>query len=77
LKDLWNNRFPDKRFKTWRNFREYYLRGRKAALPRYKFPEPKPSAEKQQEMRAVEQRIMRSLEAHIEEHGNPPFKEIT
>jgi hypothetical protein len=34
----WNETYPDKKFPTWRHFREYLTRGAKAALPRYKFP---------------------------------------
>jgi hypothetical protein len=54
----WNEAHRDQKFPTWRHFREYLARGIKAALPRYKFPEPKPSAEKLQAMREVEERFI-------------------
>jgi len=34
--DMWNTEHPDKPFESWRAFREYALRGQRAALPRYK-----------------------------------------
>ncbi len=54
-------------------FREYYLRGSKKALPNYKFPEPKPSPEKQRELRAAEARFIEMLKAHSNQH----LKQIT
>jgi hypothetical protein len=45
--ERWNETHPDKKFPTWRHFREYLARGAKAALPRYKFPELKSSPEVQ------------------------------
>jgi len=71
--ERWNQTHPDKRFPAWRNFRQYLARGEKAALPRYKFPEPKPSPEKQRELRAAEARFIEMLKAH----SNQQFKEIT
>jgi hypothetical protein len=66
--ERWNETHPDKKFPTWRHFREYLVRGARAALPRYKFPEPKPSAEKLQAMRAAEERIKDSLEEAAKNH---------
>jgi len=48
--ELWNQRYPDKKFKTWRHFYEYCRRGSEEALPLYKFPEPKPTPELQREI---------------------------
>lgn len=71
--EQWNETHPDKKFKTWRNFREYCARGSHEALPNYKFPEPKLSPEKQGELRAAEARFIGMLKAH----SNQQFKEIT
>ena len=46
-------------------------------MSRYKFPEPKPSPEKQREIHASEERMIAFLEAYIEKHGNQPYKQIT
>ena len=68
--ERWNQTYPGKRFETWRNFREYFERGRKKAIPSYKLPEPKPSPDKQEELRTREERLVKELHAYAEEHGN-------
>jgi hypothetical protein len=60
----WNQTYPNKKFPNWRNFREYYLRGTKAATPSYKLPEIKPTAEKQEEMRAANEYWIKKLESY-------------
>jgi hypothetical protein len=63
--ERWNRTFPEKRFKKWRNFREYFLRGAKAAIPNYKLPELKASAGKK-EMHTTQEHLLKTLEGH---HG--------
>lgn len=42
--ELWNGAHPDKKFKTWRAFRTYFIRGTKDAQPTYvRFPQPMPA----------------------------------
>lgn len=60
--ERWNQAHPEKKFSNWRNFREYFLRGTRAATPSYKFPEAKLSVEKQEEMRAAKERWIKKLE---------------
>jgi hypothetical protein len=62
--ERWNQTHPDKKFADWRNFREYFLRGTKAATPSYKFPEVKPSAEMQEEIRAAKEYWIEKLESY-------------
>ena len=64
----WNETYPDKKFLTWRHFREYLTLGAKAALPRHKFPEPNPSAEKLQAMREAEERLIGFLREAAKNH---------
>jgi hypothetical protein len=62
--ELWNQTHPDKKFKNWRNFREYFFRGTKKAQPHYKkFPQLKPTVEEQQEMYAAEEYAMKAVRA--------------
>jgi hypothetical protein len=61
--ELWNQAYPDKKFETWRNFRQYFLRGVREAQPQYiRFPQPKLSAE-EQEMRAAEEYEIAAVQA--------------
>ena len=62
--ERWNQTYPNKEFPSWRNFLEYYRRGTKAATPSYKFPEIKPAAEKQEEMRAANEYGIKNLEGY-------------
>ena len=56
--ELWNQEHPEKAFKTWRNFREYFLRGTEDAQPRYiRFPQPNSSADEQEVPAAEEYKI--------------------
>ncbi len=74
--ERWNQTYPDKRFKTWRNFREYYVRGSKKALPIYKFPNPKaPTEEDTQRIRGLDERITAMLDRLIEARGDAPLFE--
>jgi hypothetical protein len=57
----WNQTYPDKQFPTWRHFRQYLARGAVAALPRYKFPEPKPSPKQQAGIDAFIENLKTSL----------------
>jgi hypothetical protein len=70
--ELWNRKHPDKKFKTWRNFREYCARGHDEALPLYKFPEPKPSPE----MQAVRDELVANLERSLSKAGTA-FVKVT
>jgi len=70
----WNEAHPDKKFPTWRHFREYLIRGVRAALPHYKFPEPKPPTEKLQAMREAEERFIGFLSEAAKNHRT--FKEV-
>jgi hypothetical protein len=74
LVEHWNETYPDKKFPTWRHFREYLTRGAKVALPRYKFPEPNPSAEKLQAMREAEERPIGFLREATKNHRT--FEEV-
>ena len=72
--ERWNETYPDKKFPTWRHFREYLTRGVKAALTRYRFPEPKPSPEVQAARDELMERLGRSLsrpEARLIEAAPP------
>jgi hypothetical protein len=63
--ELWNQTYPDKRFREWRNFREYFVRGTREAQPRYiRFPQPKLSAEEQKEMRTAEEYAVKGLQGY-------------
>jgi hypothetical protein len=63
--ELWNQTHPDKKFKKWRNFREYFFRGTKAAQPHYKrFPQAKLSAQEQQEMHAAEDYTIKAVQGY-------------
>jgi hypothetical protein len=71
----WNETHSDKKFPTWRHFREYLTRGVKAALPHYKFSEPKPSPEVRAARDALMERLEQSFsraEARLIE-GVPPY----
>jgi hypothetical protein len=59
--ERWDEIYPDKEFPTWRHFREYLTRGVKAALPYYKFPEPKPGPEMQAARDELMENLTRSL----------------
>jgi len=62
--ELWNQAYPDKKFETWRNFRQYFLRGVREAQPHYiRFPQPKLSAE-EQEMRAAEEYEIEAVQSY-------------
>ncbi len=62
--ERWNQTHPEKKFVNWRNFREYFLRGTKEAIPSYKFPEVKPSVEKQEEARGAKERLIKKLQSY-------------
>jgi len=53
----WNQIHPDKKFKTWRHFREYCARGQNKALPNYEFPASKPRPEMQAEIERFKERL--------------------
>jgi hypothetical protein len=57
----WNENYPEKKFETWRNFREYCARGYKEALPNYKFAEPKARPE----VKAAYDKFMQRLKASL------------
>jgi hypothetical protein len=62
--ELWNQTYPDKKFKKWRNFREYVFRGTKEAQPQYKrFPQPGQPAEQEQDMQAAQEYLIKSVQA--------------
>ena len=62
--ELWNQAHPDKKFEKWRNFRQYFVRGTRAAQPRYKrFPQPELSAEEKRRARTAEEFVIRSVQA--------------
>ena len=62
--ELWNQTHPDKKFETWRNFRQYFLRGVREAQPHYiRFPQPKLPAE-EQEMRAAEEYEIEAVQSY-------------
>jgi hypothetical protein len=73
-----NQKYPEKKLKTWRNFREYCARGYKEALHNYKLPEPRLSSEVQAAHEELEERIERSLSrpgARLTEVSNMPQRE--
>jgi hypothetical protein len=75
LLELWNRWHPDKRFETYNNFRQYFMRGARAVeAPRFKPPELKKTPPKvQAEVAAMEERIVKNLRAYAERTGNAPL----
>ena len=62
--ELWNQAHPDKKFKKWRNFREYVFRGTKEARPQYKrFPQPGHPAAQEQDMQAAQEYLIKTVQA--------------
>src|SRR5215210_5961269 len=75
LLELWNRRHPDKRFETYNNFRQYFMRGAKAVeAPGFKPPELKKTPPKvQAAVNAMEERMVKMLQAYAKKTGNAPF----
>jgi hypothetical protein len=67
--ERWNLKHPDKKFKTWRNFYEYCVRGAKAALPNYAFPEPLAPPELRAQHDAFVERLKDSLSGRPQTPG--------
>jgi hypothetical protein len=62
--ELWNQAHPEKKFKKWRNFREYVFRGTKEARPQYKrFPQPGHPAAQEQDMQAAQEYLIKTVQA--------------
>jgi hypothetical protein len=77
LVDLWNRRHPDKRFETYNNLRQYFMRGAKAVEapgftpPKLKDTPPKVKAA----VNAREERMVKMLQAYAEKTDNAPLFE--
>jgi hypothetical protein len=72
--DMWNTEHPDKRFESWRAFREYALRGQRAALPRYKHlraPKDRDTyLRERKEARERKERLIADLKAYAKKTNN-------
>ena len=75
LWELWNRRYPDKRFETYNNFRQYFMRGAKAVeAPGFKPPElKKPPSNTESEVDAMKERMIKKLDAWAEKTDNAPL----
>ena len=71
LTDRWNAANSDKKFKQRGHFSQAFMRAAKAVeAPGYHLPTPDQSPETQRAIRGLEERLVKSLEAYIQEHGN-------
>jgi hypothetical protein len=75
LWELWNRRHPDKRFKTYNNLRQYFMRGARAVEdPGFKPPVPKKIPPKvKAEVDAMKKRIIKKLDTWAEKTDNAPL----
>jgi len=77
LLELWNSQHPDKRFETYNNLRQYFMRGAKAVeAPGFKPPKLKDTPPKVKvAVNAREERMVKMLQAYAEKTANAPLFE--
>ena len=67
----WRQEHPDDhRFKTYNNFRQFFVGGEKATVPRYKWPTIQTSPEQDAEIQRTKERWIALLRKYEEKHGN-------
>ena len=78
LLELWNSQHPDKRFETYNNLRQYFMRGAKAVeAPGFKPPKLKDTPPKVKvAVNAREERMVKMLQAYAEKTDNAPFSRV-
>jgi hypothetical protein len=76
LLERWKQEHPDDhRFKTYNNFRQFFVRGEEATVPRYKWPAIQTSPEQDAENQRTKERLMALLRKYEEKHGNQFLEE--
>ena len=76
LLERWKQEHPDDhRFKTYNNFRQFFIRAEEATVPRYKLPTIQSSPEQEAENQRTEERLMTLLSKYEEKHGNQFLEE--
>jgi hypothetical protein len=71
LLERWKQEHPDDpRFKTYNNFRQFFVRGEKATVLRYRRPTLQSSPELDAEIQRTKERWIAFLRKYEEKHGN-------
>jgi hypothetical protein len=71
LLERWKQEHPDDhRFKTYNNFRQFYMRGERATVPRYKWPTIQISPEQEAEIVRTKERWIARLREYEQKYGN-------
>jgi hypothetical protein len=76
LLERWKQEHPnDNRFKTYNNFRQYFVRGEQATVPRYKWPTIQTSPEQEVQIKRTKERWIARLRGYEQKHGNQFLEE--
>jgi hypothetical protein len=71
LLERWKQEHPDdNRFKTYNNFRQFFVRGEQATVPHYKWPSIELSPERETEIQRTKERWIARLSEYEQKHGN-------
>jgi hypothetical protein len=71
LLERWKQAHPDgHRFKTYNNFRQFFVRGEEATVPRYKWPIIQTSPEQEAQIKRTKERWIARLRKYEQKHGN-------
>ena len=71
LLERWKQAHPDdNRFRTYNNFRQFFVRGEEATVPHYKWPTIQTSPEQDAEIQRAKERWITFLRKYEEKHGN-------
>jgi len=67
----WKQEHPDdSRFKTYNNFRQYFVRGEEATIPRYKWPTMQLTPQREAQIEDAKEHWIARLRRHEQKHGD-------
>ena len=71
LLERWRQEHPDdRRFKTYNNFRQFFVRGEQATIPHYRWPTIQTSPEQEAEIERTKERWIARLREYEKRCGN-------